>query len=711
VRTGTGRLRTRASLSAGSLLLLLVVGLPWTATPSAAAPAHAASCARQDEGTTPVAKAVSDARHRPVVLVHGWNGKADSMKPVADALEASGSPVKNAVVTSYFAYPHHATEWANSRSIADCLATYLHDVSDAYRGAGGDGKVEVVAHSMGGLATRFASAQTAGGVPVGSLLAGVVTIDTPHLGSPFGGPTLGYGAIARLLEFANRGGIFFPGPGTDAGECLGLHKPPGNRIGNGSCATAPYLPAPARIHELAGEASVSRSLFGIHLYDVGTGSDGIVPSTSSYGYLDSGTRGKAPVGGHTSHTVVPCTTTLDGVTTDSGWLRAAAQAADQSVGELLSILLGTDQAAFDALAEGGKMNLALATFMYAVTNSASCSHSGMLREPTALADVAAAVQADDAAAREATRPLSAADLQSAPVPALCNFPAGRLVGGRLPGQPSSLGEPPYLPGGLVGRSAADLVALGDLDGNGIGDAAAVVNCNAGGVGWPDYIVFWKRGANGPAVLGAYAMVDAVGDARSATSTLTYENGAVVVDTAAARDFDAACCPSGRARVTLTWDGAHVVASDIQRLAGPEDVTFSAIGPVELGMSSQALEGLGYRAQAGDYYGCVLYDASSGPQVTYDPNGGGVVAIRPQDDGARTADGLGVGALLDDVRATYAGQDIEDHLDGSFGQGTSGLLVGDGSGGWISFATDDGAFVSAISLSDHEHMGAVEAGCS
>jgi hypothetical protein len=456
---------------------------------------------------------------------------------------------------------------------------------------------------------------------------------------------------------------------------------------------------------------VSRSLFGIHLYDVGTASDGIVPSTSSYGYLTSGTGGNAPVGGHTSHTVVPCTTTLDGVTGDSGWLRDAAAATDQSVGVLLSIILGTDQTAFDALAAGGKMDLTLATFMYAVTNSATCSHSGMLREPTALADVVNAVRVDDAAAREATRPLSAADLQSAPVPALCRFRAGRLVRGQLPRQPGVDGEPPYLPGPGAGRVAADLVALGDLDGDRIGDAAAVVNCNAGGVGWPDYVVFWRRGGSGPALLDAYGMVDAVGDARSATVKLTYKDGTVVVDSADARGFDAGCCPSGRAVVTLRWDGKHVVASDIQHLAGPEDITFSGVGPVKLGMSSQALQGLGYRAQPGDYYGCVLYDASTGPQVTFDPGSGGVVAIRPQDDGAHTVEGLGVGALLDQVRATYSGHAIENHLDGSFGQGTSGLLVGDGSGGWISFATEDGAFVSAVSVSDHDHMGAVEAGCS
>jgi hypothetical protein len=45
-----------------------------------------------------------------------------------------------------------------------------------------------------------------------------------------------------------------------------------------------------------------------------------------------------------------------------------------------------------------------------------------------------------------------------------------------------------------------------------------------------------------------------------------------------------------------------------------------------------------------------------------------------------------------VSSTRQAKWIEDHLDGGFGQG-SGPLVGDGSGGWMSFSTDDGFDVS------------------
>jgi hypothetical protein len=255
-------------------------------------------------------------------------------------------------------------------------------------------------------------------------------------------------------------------------------------------------------------------------------------------------------------------------------------------------------------------------------------------------------------------------------------------------------------------------AFGDLDGDGLGDAAAVVNCNEGGVGWPDYVVFWKRGPAGPVLLGAYQMGDAVGDARGGTRKLTYQPGGTVrVESLDARSFDQGCCPSGRAVVSLKWNGSAVNPTDVQHLAGPDDASFAGIGAIELGMTANQLRALGYTAGGGDYYGCVFYSATGKPYVTYDRVTNKVVAVRPPDGPAGTAQGVGTGSSLDDVRKAYAGKTLEDHLDGSFGQGMSGLLVGDGSGGWISFMTDDGASVSAISVSDHDHMGAVEAGCS
>src|SRR5690349_3236789 len=71
-------------------------------------------------------------------------------------------------------------------------------------------------------------------------------------------------------------------------------------------------------------------------------------------------------------------------------------------------------------------------------------------------------------------------LQRAPVPALCEHDPGELRSGQLPPQE---GHPGNVGIALNYDTAAYKVAFGDLTGGG-GDAAMVIHCNAGGVGWP-----------------------------------------------------------------------------------------------------------------------------------------------------------------------------------------------------------------------------------
>lgn len=70
-------------------------------------------------------------------------------------------------------------------------------------------------------------------------------------------------------------------------------------------------------------------------------------------------------------------------------------------------------------------------------------------------------------------------LPSAPVPSLCEYPAGRLVNGRLPGTGA-------------GNVTLDLTRsrVGNLIKGGGSGAAAVLSCSQGGVGWPDHVVFY-----------------------------------------------------------------------------------------------------------------------------------------------------------------------------------------------------------------------------
>ena len=631
-------------------MLVAVLGvLAVVALVPARASAAAAACGAHDAIGTRV----------PLLFVHGF------IKSAKDWDIAVKRFCSDKVYATTFDYSKVNSNWVTDPAIGPALATSILALADASQKDGGPGKVLIAAHSMGGLAVRCAAdGRCNGGIgapagqasPVAQAIAAVTTFDTPNLGTYLksGGKSLVSDALGPLLsslcygdQAANWGANELLNGLCDMERAFGTSSAAAAFTpGSDELANLPEQPAGVPVLAVAGKGDLRVRMFwqDVHIYNAGT--------------TDSG---------------------------DFVVSRASAEAQQRSVdgfGGIAEIPCGSAKLSITGVD----------------SSQLTCWHM------TETSNRAFLDQVETMVDHFRTAPLSATGLLSAPVPALCDFPAGNLVNGTLQASDgANRGSPPAL--------GTDKEAFGDLDGDGLGDAAAVVNCNEGGVGWPDYVVFWKRGPAGPVLLGAYQMGDAVGDARGGTQELTYQPGGTVrVESLDARSFDQGCCPSGRAVVTLKWNGSAVVPTDVQHLAGPDDASFAGIGAITLGMTANQLRALGYTAGEGDYYGCVFYSATGKPYVTYDPVTNKVVAVRPPDGPAGTAQGVGTGSSLDDVRKAYAGKTIENHLDGSFGQGMSGLLVGDGSGGWISFMTD-GASVSAISVSDHDHMGAVEAGCS
>jgi hypothetical protein len=84
------------------------------------------------------------------------------------------------------------------------------------------------------------------------------------------------------------------------------------------------------------------------------------------------------------------------------------------------------------------------------------------------------------------------NLQSAPVPAgMCGHPAGRLVNGQRDF-------------GQWGSDQLELIARGEIHGGAI--AIASISCSAGGVGWPDTLVFYSQNRRGkPRLVGKFKM--------------------------------------------------------------------------------------------------------------------------------------------------------------------------------------------------------------
>ena len=156
-------------------------------------------------------------------------------------------------------------------------------------------------------------------------------------------------------------------------------------------------------------------------------------------------------------------------------------------------------------------------------------------------------------------------LQRAPVPALCEHDPGQLTGGHLPpqeGHPGSVGI------ALNYDTAAYKVAFGDLTGGG-GDAAMVIHCNAGGVGWPESVQLYTPGPQfrtvGPRLLGGIDLGDLTHGGREIVTELSISDRVAHVTWLANGPNDGACCPTVKMMADLRWDGSTVVAQNVRRV--------------------------------------------------------------------------------------------------------------------------------------------------
>ncbi|HSW77846.1 MAG TPA: hypothetical protein VLG36_03550 [Candidatus Chromulinivoraceae bacterium] len=97
----------------------------------------------------------------------------------------AASNIDGVEVVKPFDYKDNHFDWVTNDNIGPKLARTIDCLAQTSRKEGGPGKVIVVAHSMGGLAARFAANQTIDGRKVADELGLVVTLGTPNTGSPW----------------------------------------------------------------------------------------------------------------------------------------------------------------------------------------------------------------------------------------------------------------------------------------------------------------------------------------------------------------------------------------------------------------------------------------------------------------------------------------------------------------------------------------------
>jgi pimeloyl-ACP methyl ester carboxylesterase len=543
-----GLLRTAARAPAAALLLTAALLTGTTATTAALPTAHAAptGCGPND----PIGS------RWPLLFVHGYTASAAVWNT---AVARFCTP---AVYATTFNYGPVSTHWVTDPAIGPALASDILALAAASKRDGGPGKVLIVGHSMGGLAIRCAADSRCNGdptpagqpSPVAQAIAAVITFGTPNLGTYLkgGGRSIVTDVLGPLLSAICYGdqAVFLGQNSFANGLCetwRGLTTSAAARAftpGSKQLNTLPAQPAGIPVEAVAGKGLLGVQLFWstVYIYNAGTFDTGdfIVSRTSAE-------QQQHAIGGFGGTDEINCGTATLSVT-------------------------GYDQ------------------------SKLTCWHGTEPTDSRFLDQVQAMID------HVTVRPVTTADLMSAPVPALRGNPAGRLVNGVLNG-----------PGG--GATQLDLTggqapAHGDLTGDGVGDAAAVLGSTSGVGGEDQYVELYT---NKDHPLGGFNPAGATPNGYHSTiEAMIIRGGAVLLDWAT-QNYTNSPNPLTYWSGKLTFNGTKVVLSDLQPHTGITGsqlwsdqhltITPTSLGQVHLGMTltqAQAAAGVVFDG-AGDGY--------------------------------------------------------------------------------------------------------------
>ena len=120
-------------------------------------------------------------KRTPVVFIHGYTGKPSDWGSDYDPASMFFKiDMMHGTYVLAFDYSKASTSWVTNQAIGPDFASYIDCVAQASKTAHGPGKVIVVAHSMGGLATRYAATKGVNASTVAGDIAMVITWVSPR---------------------------------------------------------------------------------------------------------------------------------------------------------------------------------------------------------------------------------------------------------------------------------------------------------------------------------------------------------------------------------------------------------------------------------------------------------------------------------------------------------------------------------------------------
>jgi pimeloyl-ACP methyl ester carboxylesterase len=269
-------MKQTAQILAVLLVVAIATGLP-SSTPAANQPVIPSGCngaVLAGRGTP-----APDDKVTPVIFVHGiMSSEAMWDDPIPGSrrgsLLASVAAIPG-VATYTFDYRQQSLDWVTKDSVGPRLGRAITCLATQAKR-----KVVVVAHSMGGLATRLAAAQSDGvGGRVADHLATVITLGTPYQGSLLltllasGIDALATSnspyalAVRAIRAWCGLRAQALPEGGGDCG-LLGVPATPAGRalrVGSPQLAALPPWPPRLPVHAIAGDLRLWVSLLGHNL--------------------------------------------------------------------------------------------------------------------------------------------------------------------------------------------------------------------------------------------------------------------------------------------------------------------------------------------------------------------------------------------------------------------------------------------------------------